>query len=501
MTSPATGILPSPGGAGTGLDRLWPTASAPLPRASAGLAVLAAVAGAASVAAPVGLGVTLAGLLVLAAAAPTLRGRMAADPAARTGEAACAVLACALLAVPSLRDAGWVVALALTAAVVVAAVGLTGGRTWTGIVAGAAAAPLAPLRGVPWLAKGLTPRRGAAARLLRAARVAALSVLLLAVFGALFASADAVFAGVTTRLLGALLPDVDLGLLPVRVVVGTLIAAAALGAAFLGAAPPRADVLAPGPGRPARWVEWVVPLAVLDALFLTFVGVQVTVLFGGHEHVLGTEGLTYAEYVHQGFAQLLVATVLTLVVVAVAARRAPLATPTGRVAARAVLGTLGVLTLVVVASAVRRLFLYEEAFGFTRARLLATAVELWLGLVVVLVLAAGVRWRGAWLPRAVVLTGAGTLLALAAVNPDASIAERNLDRLAATGQVDLSYLAGLSADAVPVLQRLPEPYRSCLVGPDMPASRSWLGWNLGRDRARPPATHATAPVCQQLDGG
>ena len=56
------------------------------------------------------------------------------------------------------------------------------------------------------------------------------------------------------------------------------------------------------------------PLGVLDALFVAFVAVQATVLFGGHAHVLETEGLTYAEYARQGFWQLLWVSALTLLV-------------------------------------------------------------------------------------------------------------------------------------------------------------------------------------------
>ena len=62
------------------------------------------------------------------------------------------------------------------------------------------------------------------------------------------------------------------------------------------------------------------PLGVLDALFLAFVAVQATVLFGGHRHVLETEGLTYAEYARQGFWQLLWVSALTLLVLSAVIR-------------------------------------------------------------------------------------------------------------------------------------------------------------------------------------
>jgi len=103
---------------------------------------------------------------------------------------------------------------------------------------------------------------------------------------------------------------------------------------------------------------------------------------------------------------------------------------------RVLLGLLCCLTLVVVASALYRLHVYEQAYGFTELRLLVSFFEGWLGLVVALVLVAGVRLRGQWLPRAALLTGAATLLALAAINPDAYIAQHNVDRFEQTGKAD-----------------------------------------------------------------
>jgi hypothetical protein len=66
------------------------------------------------------------------------------------------------------------------------------------------------------------------------------------------------------------------------------------------------------------------------------------------------------------------------------------------------------------------------------------------------------------------------------------IAERNVDRYLETGRLDVAYLSGLSADAVPALTRLPEPLRVCALGQiaaELPRDGLW-GTNLGRDRAR-----------------
>jgi two-component system, OmpR family, sensor histidine kinase BaeS len=88
------------------------------------------------------------------------------------------------------------------------------------------------------------------------------------------------------------------------------------------------------------------------------------------------------------------------------------------------------------------------------------------------------------------LSGAVALLGLAVVNPDAWIAEHNLDRYAETGRIDWSYLRGLSDDAVPALTGLPDDLQRCALGSRTPSDDDWLEWNLGRARAADPLDDA-----------
>lgn len=411
-----------------------------------------------------------------------------ADTRLRTPYHLASLTLCALLLLPLvLLDAVWVVLLCLLAAFAVGSAALADGRSATGLLASMPAVPLAALRGLPWLGRSLTVSRGSRSWA-PVLRTAALSLLAVVVFGALFVSADAVFA----RWVDALLPDLSLGSLAPRAFVWLVVGGLTLAGGYAALNPPQVERLAPPTGRPvARRFEWLVPVSVVVAVFAGFVAAQLTVMFGGHDYVRRTTGLTYAGYVHQGFAQLTLATVLTLGVVALTVRKAPRAEPRDRALLRTVLGLLCLLTLVVVASALHRMHVYEEAYGFTRLRLLVSFFEGWLGLVVVLVLAAGVRLRGRWVPRAALLTGAATLLALAALDPDATIAERNLDRYQQTQRVDPAYLSGLSADAAPALADLPSGLRGC-VEPPTPGNASGLEWNLSRARAAelPPAAPA-----------
>ncbi|MGP3947794.1 DUF4153 domain-containing protein [Streptomyces sp. 7N604] len=390
----------------------------------------------------------------------------------------------ALLAVPALRDAGWPAFLALLAALALGSLALHGGRTWRGALLGSVGVLGALVPGGRWAWQGLRERAdGTRDRWWPVVRTAGVAAALLVVFGALFAGADAAFAD----LLGGLAPDVTIGDSPVRAFFFLLGLFGALAAARTAAAPLRWDRIKGRPGRPRGRIEWALPLVVLNALFAAFIAVQLAVLFGGYDKVLSETGLTYAQYARQGFWQLLWATLLTLVVIAVALRLAPRGGQRDRTLVRAVLGTLCALTLVVVASALRRMDLYVDAYGLTRLRISVAGVEFWLGLVIVLIMVAGVA-GGRWLPRAVVGSAAAAVLAFGLLSPDGLVAEQNIERYERTGKIDLEYLQDLSADAVPALDGLPEPERSCALRDIdrnlQSADEPWYATSLGEHRAR-----------------
>jgi hypothetical protein len=174
-------------------------------------------------------------------------------------------------------------------------------------------------------------------------------------------------------------------------------------------------------------------------------------------------------------------------VLAAGSRWAPVRTPAERAVKRGLLAELAVLTLVLVASALHRMWLYQQAYGFTVLRLLVLTVELWLAAGLGIALVAVLRLRPAGLGRPMVAAGVLALLGLAVLDPERFVAEHNVARWAQTGRLDTAYLSGLSADAVPALVALPEPLRSCtladlagrLADPD-----DWRGANLSRSTAR-----------------
>ncbi|ALI29121.1 hypothetical protein XA26_53290 [Mycolicibacterium fortuitum] len=402
-------------------------------------------------------------------------------------------LTLALLAVPALLAAEWMGALCLSAAWIVGWCTLAGGGTWTAVFSG----PFLPwvlfgrLRGwVEQAVKAWLPDRSGLPSLGRVAAVAGLTVGLVVVFGALFAAADPAFA----HFAGNLVPSFDGVDFAARAVVFGIVVTFVLGGAYLVRFPPRLDALAPAPMQPVpRW-EWALPLGVLDALFVAFVAVQATVLFGGHTHVLETEGLTYAEYARQGFWQLLWVSALTLLVLSGVIRVAGRGTAADRRLVRILVGILCATSIVVVISSIHRMWLYQQAYGFSTERLMVITTEVWLGVVFVLVAIAGIRMTGRWLPRAVLVAGALALLGLAALNPERLIADRNIDRFEQTGALDAEYLSGLSSDIDPALARLPEHVRSC-VQSHRAQSDPWYQFNLSRWSADRPENADLPEYC------
>ncbi|MFD5893251.1 DUF4153 domain-containing protein [Streptomyces sp. NPDC060366] len=390
----------------------------------------------------------------------------------------------ALLSVPALRDAGWPTFLAMASALGLGSLALHGCRTWLGVVLGPLGLFGSLGTGLFWGVRGVRERaEGSRGRWAPVLRTAAVAVVLLIVFGALFASADAAFAD----LLGGLTPDVSVADGPWRTLLFVVGVVGALAAAHTAAAPLHWDRITVKPGAPRARVEWALPLIVLNLLFAVFIAVQLTVLFGGYDKVLSETGLTYSEYATQGFWQLLGATLLTLLVIGLARRWAPRDGAGDRTLVNAVLGVLCVLTLVVVASALRRMDLYVDAYGLTRLRVSVAAMELWLGLVIVLIMAAG-AFGGRWLPRAVAVSGAAGVLIFGLISPDALVAERNVERYRSSDKIDINYFQQLSADAVPALDTLPEPLRSCaLEGIERDlgdADEPWYATSWGESRAR-----------------
>ncbi|MGB2569444.1 DUF4153 domain-containing protein [Micromonospora citrea] len=466
------------------LQTRWPG-----PEPATGWAVPAAVGAAALGVASfvplsrVGIGWFLGWLVLTVAVVVAVRRSTAALPRTeRLVRAGWAGAALALLAVLTFRNAWWLVTFCVLGALGCAALAIVGGRLIRSILFSLVAAPFAALRGLPWVRRHVTagPDTGAVRRVVWSVVATALVLL---VFGGLLSSADAAFSEV----LGAIVPEINVGSVfrwLFLAAVGGLIAVAAV---YTLAAPPDLSTVDEPGDRRFGLLEWAPAIAALTALFGGFVAVQFTVLFGGQRHVLRTAGLSYAEYARSGFWQLVVVTLLTLAVLGGVTRWARRDRPVERTLLRVLLGLISVLSVVIVISALSRMYAYQKVYSFTGERIFVMAFELLLGAVFLMVLAAGVRWRGRWIPGVTVALAVAMLLSLAVLNPEDYAARRNVARYEQTGKIDAWYLRALSADATPALATLPDRVRRCTlswIDDDLDQPDPWYAWNLGRARAR-----------------
>jgi hypothetical protein len=473
--APESDVLGSTGPVTPGTRRktIWPRPSAPAGPAALRAAGLAGLGAAALISFEgFGVGWALFGVL-LAVLTWTVSPRRPRPAAVVWG-----VLAVSLLGVGVLRDAEWLETLCVLGAMASGSLALAGGRSTRRLLSGAVAVVCLAVGGMAWAQRGVAALRGRGSRLAAAALA---GVVVLAVFTPLLASADAGFA--------RLLPHIDVGTVARWIVLFVLGSAGMIGAGYLIAGAPNPELPGwRGPGRLTS-LEWGLPVGLLVALLTVFVAVTLRTLFGGDAYVLRTTGMTYAQYARGGFWQLLAVTVLTLAVIAAAAHWAAAQSAGDRAWLRGLLGALSLLTLVIVASALSRMWAYQQAYGFSVLRLLVASMEIWLGAVYVMILAAGRRLRAAWLPRSIAVSGAVALLAITGLNPEALVAARNVARFEAIGKLDTVYLSQLSADAVPALVTLPQARRDCVIPPikrrlDNDRTTDWRAWNPARARAK-----------------
>jgi len=339
---------------------------------------------------------------------------------------------------------------------------------------------------------GTRVETGRAAGWRRAAAVArglVIAAPLVVVFGALFVSADAVFAELVSNVL-----RFDFGRIASHVVLFSIAAWLSTGylRGFLTGTelPAFSDrrgieggsVLAPK--RPLGTTEVATALAAINLLFLVFVIVQFRYLFGGDALVRVTPELTYADYARRGFFELVFAVVLVVPVLLAADWLLDRRSQRDALVFRGLAGMQIGLVLAITASALQRLRLYHASYGLTESRFYAMVLLIWIGAVLVWLAATVLRGRRDAFAFGALASGLATVALLFAINPDAVIARANVARMASADvrvRFDVAYATSLSADAVPVLiDALPALPRDV----QCPLARHMLRrWPPDRDRS------------------
>jgi hypothetical protein len=453
--------------------------------------------------------------------------------------------------IPTTRDGRWLVALApafavllvvrdsetlrvlnLLVALLLLALGLAALRSWPGQLRIASLSDFALTCAytavhaaggiVPLTLREIAWRRFPGGRWLTASaavmRGLLIAVPLLLLFGGLFMAADAVFEQGVYRAfkwnLGDLFGHFVLAAFVSWLAAGVLRAAVqnpqrgplpSLGIVKLSLP----NAAGTPPGQPAKmglgFLELATVIGLLDALFLTFVVIQLRYLFGGAGVVNPETGLTYAEYARRGFFELVTVAALTLPLLLLADSLLRAANPVQMRAFRWLCGLMVALLAVVMISALQRMRLYQLVYGLTELRLYTTAFMGWLGVLLGCFALTVLRGRRRHFAFGAFTSGLTALALLNLIDPDATIVRTNAAHatLSVTSELnflrgdgfDARYLTSLSADAVPSLieaipsasqENRPAIARALLFRWSGPDNQDWRAWSWSRARA-----HAT----------
>lgn len=275
---------------------------------------------------------------------------------------------------------------------------------------------------------------------------------LLAIFLALFASADPVFSAHLKDITDGIIKILHLENLPDLYAQGILILFTSIAAFMVYAAAfsERTDFAkqATEHKRYAR-IESIVVLSALAVLFGLFLLSQSATMFGG-EAAVQNLNMTYAEYARTGFAQLVAVAALTATIILT------LRGLHGENEGKTHLTLHGILigeTLLVLASAYLRLNLYISATSYTPLRLLVLTAIVTFAVLFIMLLVHVVTKEAQekFMQRAMVVIAIGAVL-FSMSWPDALTAKLNLARAEDGEAMDFDLMGSLSAEAEPYIR-------------------------------------------------
>jgi len=215
-------------------------------------------------------------------------------------------------------------------------------------------------------------------------------------------------------------------------------------------------------------------------------------------------GITFAEYARRGFGELSFAvTIVGAIILILEYVRPPDALEKDRkVLVRLELALLVALELILL-SAFRRVILYEQAYGFTTARLFAQAYMVVMALALIaLALEVGRGAISMAFGRRVGEIALGVFTLLVFWNYESWIVGKNIDRAVQTGKFDLAYARLLSDDAIPTLiarrhelgPMAAQLEASVRCGPAS-SRRRWFEWNRSANAKQDALRSVHPDVC------
>jgi uncharacterized membrane protein YidH (DUF202 family) len=280
-----------------------------------------------------------------------------------------------------------------------------------------------------------------------------ITIPILLVLGALLASADPIFGDALNNILKVFeIENLSEYLFRLFYI---LVLTFLFTGAYLHAVLPTRDEPMPDPEQAhfkpfLGFTETSIILTAVNLLFAVFVAVQFRYFFGGQANITAS-GYTYSEYAVRGFTELVIVALLSLGLYQALQSIARRESKVQKNAFIAMVSVLMALVLVILVSSFQRVILYEQAYGWTQLRTYTFVFIPWLGALLLTVIGLQVLHKPGRLAFAILVAALGFGATLATLNVDQFIARQNLNRAMAGKELDASYLAGLSEDALPEL--------------------------------------------------
>lgn len=203
-------------------------------------------------------------------------------------------------------------------------------------------------------------------------------------------------------------------------------------------------------------------MAILDLVYIAFTMIQFVYLFGGNNNL--PVGYTYAEYAREGFFQLVFLSVINIVLIFIINKlylgikiKDDISNKDYNyrkdIIVDSLLSIMVICTFVLIISSIYRLGLYEEAYGYTRLRLL---VYMFIAFETIIMILVAINIWNKKLPiiRIGIIVSLASYLIINFINIDGIVARENINRYVETGKIDFQYLVDLSTDAAGEMSRL-----------------------------------------------
>jgi len=134
--------------------------------------------------------------------------------------------------------------------------------------------------------------------------------------------------------------------------------------------------------KPKLFIESMTILLLVEFLFLIYNVVQITYMFGGEKLI--KKGISYSEYARSGFFELMISSIIAIILIGTLYKFTEAKNKREGIVLR-VVSLFGIIELMpMLVSAFYRLYMYEDAYSFTRLRVYSHLLILYLFIILII---------------------------------------------------------------------------------------------------------------------